>query len=369
MTMHDSRIITALAACGIATALASGTAAGESVAHQRFGSLIAEGVIEAPAGDTAMPDEAVTRKQFLEILSRVPSMGDIQTLMNQQGTSVWSGEAPSYDVGKAREMLGLADYYASRESDLVPIDWGMGFDPTPADPDLFPTGEQTTTFFQRSLTPTHGSSSSVIMAPKSTAALIPGVREMLADAQWSRLTALTPYADPTDPSTYDRYVYRYANAEALEDAVETAAAAAVDAPDSPWADFPFYADGLVSPAVPEELPGGAISAVYHGRLAGAFDNGTAIGADIALDVYFDQQIFGGSIAFEGGELPVNGDWSGPDQITGYFEGSALGGEVTGNLNGAFYGANVEEIGGSWALEVTAGATGGRTASGEFAAKR
>jgi hypothetical protein len=367
MTMHDSRIITALAACGIATALASGTAAGESVAHQRFESLIAEGVIEAPAGDTAMPDEPMTREQARRMALRLLSMEGVQAQEWSYNNQSWKPPETVFDV----RTYSSAFSPRPDESELVPITINEAFLPDLSSDylDSSPMPEQAKEFFRRNLGSTHESSSSVIMVRKSIAAVITSIQETIADIQSNWLTSPTRYTDPADTSIYDRYVYRYANAEALEDAVETAAEASVDVPDSPWADFPFYADGLISPAVPEELPGGAISAIYHGRLAGAFDNGTAVGADITLDVYFDQQIFGGSIAFKGGELPVNGQWRGPDQISGYFEGSALGGEVTGNLNGAFYGANVEEVGGNWALEVTAGPTGGRTASGEFAARR
>ena len=418
--MHDPRIITALAACGIA--LASGTAASEPNFKLAFERLITDKVIAVPKGSgtgpvwmgsaQAVPSSGPPAAAPLNHTSAQPDRVVAALLSNRAESEahrsaemalILSGSShdplPSsfLDLNPTRKPLGR--YVANSGPDLDALTASLLAEPDPEKvkelllSGLLGSGARTTARPEVTGRPDQGLPEGAY-APARLASAAANARRASARAQLASAKAHLavkrviaelaegfPDLDPVikaarslDPDHLDGGhgvvpTHAFAALERLANDIKSAAAAAVDAPDSPWADFPFYADGLVSPAVPEELPGGAISAIYHGRLAGAFDNGTAIGADIALDVYFDQQIFGGSIAFEGGELPVNGDWSGPDQINGYFEGSALGGEVTGNLNGAFYGANVEEVGGSWALEVTAGPTGGRTASGEFAAKR
>jgi hypothetical protein len=408
MTMHGPRMITALAACGIATALASGAAAGEPNFTLGFERLITDKVIAVPkesgtgpvwVGPTqavpspsgppvaipphhtgAQPDRAVAA--FLSNIAEreARDLADRARILSTYPHDLPA--SPPLNLNSAKESFGR--YVANVGPALDALNSSILAEPDPETvkemllSGLLGSGAKTTARPEVTGRPDQGLPEGAYAPARLASANARLAVERVIAELAERIQDLDPVMKPArslDPDHLDGGdhgvvpIYVYAAMERLANDIKSAAEAAVDAPTTPWADFPFYADGLISPAVPEELPSGAISAIYHGRLAGAFDNGTAIGADIALDVYFDQQIFGGSIAFEGGELPVNGQWRGPDQISGYFEGSALGGEVTGNLNGAFYGANVEEIGGSWALEVTAGPTGGRTASGEFAAKR
>jgi len=164
------------------------------------------------------------------------------------------------------------------------------------------------------------------------------------------------------------------NEQQIEHAVEQSAGGGASGPGaggSAWSDFPAYAAGQLSPAPP---PAGNISAIYEGRLAGAFA-GTNEDVSGSLWALFDlnNSRFEAVVDLSYGVLTGEGSWSGVTDLratlTGQYGGDPFnpgsGNAATMNLQGAFWGMNAQEIGGNWDMTVN----GVGNASGKFGAAR
>jgi len=114
------------------------------------------------------------------------------------------------------------------------------------------------------------------------------------------------------------------------------------------------------------------SATYNGRAWGHLNesgNFTTVSGDATLNANFGSRTLNGNFTdmrrADGSSwlnsANVNAGWSGGQNA---IHGTVSGGGMNGNVNGAFFGPNAQEVGGNWTLE------GGATkAAGAFAGKR
>lgn len=145
-------------------------------------------------------------------------------------------------------------------------------------------------------------------------------------------------------------------------------------PDGPaWLkDYPYVANGEVSPSLPDIAHLPLNYAFYQGRIAGTAGDGSQLDGD----VYFgfgrddDDYTVGGSLNFGDEGIEFTGSVTDADKASfaGGFDSSDLFGgrvEEPGGVEGAFYGPNAEQVGANWFFDVTGGGKAGR-ASGMFA---
>lgn len=126
------------------------------------------------------------------------------------------------------------------------------------------------------------------------------------------------------------------------------------------------------------------TATYSGIMEGGFAAGggadiDSVSGDLSLTADFGAKTFGGTYALNGQDLgsvvtngTINsGSWTSPDGLSANLAGDSTMGAVSGDLQGAFFGPNAEEVGGNWELKIVgaSGAESGGVGAGGFAGKR
>lgn len=127
------------------------------------------------------------------------------------------------------------------------------------------------------------------------------------------------------------------------------------------------------------------TATYNGVIEGGFAPGggaesDAVSGNLSLTADFATKTFDGTYGLDSTDFGTvvsngtieSGSWSNPDGLSASLAGNSTMGAVSGDLQGAFFGPNAEEVGGNWELQIVGAPNSGEVggvAAGAFAAKR